>query len=364
MFAWLAVLRLVVLLNAVGLNIYRAGNFTRPVAGAVCVVVMVVWTGVVIWAYADDRRRTWMLLGADLAVSVALLALSPVVKGPGFNATVPGFWVMGVLLAWAIHYGWVGGLLASLVLTTADVTARQEVTQTNYANVFLLVLGGTIVGLLSESLQRMAAERDAAERAAAAAAERARLARAVHDGVLQVLALVQRRGGELGGDGPEIARLAGEQEAALRALIRQQDSVTARAAETAREVDLASALEAVGAGRGLRVEVATPGTPVLLAADVGRELVAAVGAALDNVAAHVGEEARAWVLVEDLPGEVVVSVRDEGPGILEGRLAEAEGSGRLGVSESIRGRLRDLGGSAELFTGPGQGVEWELRLPR
>ena len=46
----------------------------------------------------------------------------------------------------------------------------------------------------------MAVERDQALRAAAVAQERARLARAVHDGVLQVLALVQRRGGELGGD--------------------------------------------------------------------------------------------------------------------------------------------------------------------
>ncbi len=51
------------------------------------------------------------------------------------------------------------------------------------------------------SLQQMATQRDLAERAAAAAEERARLARVVHDGVLQVLALVQRRGHELGGDG-------------------------------------------------------------------------------------------------------------------------------------------------------------------
>ena len=41
------------------------------------------------------------------------------------------------------------------------------------------------------------------------AAERDRLARPIHDGVLQVLALVQREGSELGGSGAQLATLAG-----------------------------------------------------------------------------------------------------------------------------------------------------------
>ena len=61
---------------------------------------------------------------------------------------------------------------------------------------------------------RQAAEIEAANR------ERERLARGIHDSVLQVLALVQRRGAELGGEAAELGRLAGEQEAALRALVQ------------------------------------------------------------------------------------------------------------------------------------------------
>uniref|UniRef100_UPI001F52892B ATP-binding protein n=1 Tax=Streptomyces graminilatus TaxID=1464070 RepID=UPI001F52892B len=61
---------------------------------------------------------------------------------------------------------------------------------------------------------------------------------------------------------------------------------------------------------------------------------------------------------------VVVTVRDDGPGIPEGRLAQAEGEGRLGVAQSIRGRLRDLGGDAELISVPGQGTEVELTVPK
>ena len=42
----------------------------------------------------------------------------------------------------------------------------------------------------------------------------------------------------------------------------------------------------------------------------------------------------------------------------------AEGEGRLGVALSIRGRLRDLGGSAELVSTPGKGTEVELKVPK
>jgi signal transduction histidine kinase len=115
---------------------------------------------------------------------------------------------------------------------------------------------------------------------------------------------------------------------------------------------------------GARVSLAEPGAPVGLPASAARELAAAVGAALDNVREHAGEGARAWILVEDEPDEVLVTVRDDGPGIPEGRLAQAEGEGRLGVAQSIRGRLRDLGGSAEVGSVPGQGTEVELKVPK
>jgi len=355
------VLRVVVLVNAVALNLYRADNFVRPAAGVGCVVVMVGWTAVAIWAYTEPRRRTPVLLLADLAVAAALVLVSPLVKGEGMQATVPGFWLMGALFAWAIRWRLPGGLVAAAVLSVADLVVRSHVTQANYGNVFLIMIGGPIVGFLCASLAQMADERDRAERAAAAAAERARLARAVHDGVLQVLALVQRRGAELGGDAAELGRLAGEQEAALRTLIRRQDAVAAPAGSAPAAADLTSALTRLEATR--RVTVSAPAQPVLLPADVVDELVSVVAACLDNVAAHVGPDAPAWVLLEELPDRLSLSVRDEGPGIPEGRLDEAEREGRLGVSESIRGRVADLGGTADLVTGS-FGTEWEFTVPR
>jgi signal transduction histidine kinase len=323
------------------------------------VLGMVAWTAYVVWAYAGPARRTPPLLVADLAVAVAALAVTPVVKGEHFNATVPGFWVAGAMLAWAVHWRWPGGLAAGLVVCAADVLSRDEVTQGNYGNLFLLAIGGAIVGFLSESLHRMAVERDAAQREAIVAEERTRLARAVHDGVLQVLALVQRRGRDLGPEAAELGRLAGEQEQALRALIREQDATAAP--DSAAEADLVGALSRLE--RSTRVSLAAPADEVLLPSALATELVAAVAACLDNVCAHVGDDAPAWVLVEALPDRVVVSVRDEGPGIPEGRLAEAAAEGRLGVASSICGRMAEVGGSAVLTSGP-SGTEWELSVPR
>ena len=231
----------------------------------------------------------------------------------------------------------------------------------------------------------------------AATRERERLARDIHDSVLQVLAMVQRRGTALGGEAAELGRLAGEQEAALRTLVSsgvipRQGARPARTAAAAQpaaatptrqgsagvtvdcaqqdtaspdECDLRTLLTA-HAGPG--VSFAEPGRAVLLPAGVAGELAAAVNAALDNVRTHTrddtGRPARVWMLVEDDAEEVVVTVRDDGPGIPEGRLAEAEREGRLGAALSIRGRLAELGGSAVWESVPGQGTEVEMRVPR
>lgn len=361
LFRALAVLRIVVLLNATGLNIYRHRNFEHPAWGVVAVLVMVGWTAYVHWAYLEAARRTSWLLASDLAVAAGLILVSPLVKGSeALRATIPGYWVMAALLAWAIHWRWRGGLLAAACLSAADLAIRPQVTQNNYGNIFLLMVGGPIVGFMCESLQRMAAERDRAERAAAIAGERARLARAVHDGVLQVLALVQRRGGELGGEFAELGQMAGDQEHALRSLIRQQDSVAAGLASD--RIDLVAELQRLEALRPPIVSVATPGGSLPMAAGRAREIVAVARACLDNVAAHVGPEAHAWVLLDPVEDRIQLTVRDEGLGIAAGRLAEAAAEGRLGVAQSILGRVEDLGGTAELNTG-GFGTEWEFSFP-
>jgi hypothetical protein len=181
MYRWLAVLRFVLVANTVGLNVYR-GGFEHPVGGALLVSALVVWTCLISWVYHSFRRRTTPWIVADLVVGLASLALTPAVKEAGFHSTVPGFWIMGALFAWAIHWRLYGGLIAAVLLSVDDLLTRGYLDETVYGNYFLLLVGGPIVGLMVDSLLRSAARTAAAERAAATAVERTKMARTVHDG--------------------------------------------------------------------------------------------------------------------------------------------------------------------------------------
>lgn len=335
------------------------GTYSRPMLGWIVLGVMAAWSVFASIAYSEKRRRKWPLLIADLVVTVACLLASQLVVPPnllqGGSATLPMAWVAAPVLAWAVAGGRRAGVFAALAIGGADLWLRGSV---NYATVnatVLLLLAGFIIGyvvhlaLESEARMQAAAELEAATR------ERERLARGIHDSVLQVLALIARRGSELGGEAASLGRLAGQQESVLRALVSVQQP-----APIAGEADLR---ETLGQFASPLVELALPATPVLVRADVAAELGSALGAALDNVKVHCGPSAKAWVLLEEEASSITLTVRDDGPGIPDGRLDQAAAEGRLGVAQSIVGRLRSLGGTAILTGGP-DGTEVELRYPR
>ena len=345
----------------VGLLVLRdAHRYAHPLAAGGVLLLMLAWSTVAAARYARPAGRRWPLLLADLGVVAAIMLANPWVVGrAALAAGVPTLtvaWQAGPVLAWAVSGGRRRGAVAALVLGGIDLAARERISQSSLTGMILMLLAGVVVGhvarlaVTAEQRLQRAVELEAASR------ERERLARDIHDSVLQVLALVQRRGADLDGEAGELARLAGEQEAALRALIGRAG---AGPADEGDERDLRDLLDRYASAT---VELAAPATPVRLPARAARELAAAVGAALDNVARHAG--GRAWVLIEDEGETVTVSVRDEGPGIPAGRLAEAAAQGRLGVVQSIRGRVADLGGEVRIVSAPGAGTELELSVPR
>jgi signal transduction histidine kinase/phage shock protein PspC (stress-responsive transcriptional regulator) len=187
-----------------------------------------------------------------------------------------------------------------------------------------------------------------AERAARAReSERADIAAHLHDSVLQTLALIQRRSH----DGAEVVRLARAQERDLRGWLygaADADPTTV----AARVAALAAEAEDV---HGAVVEVVSVGDrPVN---DRTSSLLAALREAVVNAARHAESPVR--VYVECTPEGVEAFVRDRGPGFDLDQVPED----RLGVRESIIGRMERHGGSARVRSAPGEGTEVRLLLP-
>lgn len=357
-----AVLRVLSLIYVTALNVLDMSHVAHPGLAWACTAVMVGWTVVATAGYARPALRRWPLMTADLAVAcllvLATIWIEPAARIAAGEPTYPSTWVAAAVLAWAVRGGPFAGFVAAAVVAAADAVERGGAVTGVSDNVVLLVLAGTVAGYAARLARRTEVALAETVRVASATAERDRLAREIHDGVLQVLALVQRRGAEIGGAAVELGRLAGEQEDALRSLVAS----TPRQAGRGDLVDVRESLRALT--RAPHRHLAAPATPVLLESAVAGELVAATTAALHNVDTHVGERAPAWLLVEDTGDAVVVTVRDEGPGVRPERLAEAAAAGRLGVAQSLRGRLAAVGGSVAITSEPGQGTEVELRVGR
>ncbi|MFF8843716.1 MacS family sensor histidine kinase [Streptomyces sp. NPDC015127] len=390
----LAGYRVLTMVYAVLLFAFQRDKFERPAVAVGFLAVMVVWTLATLPKVSNAARCTRGFLIADLTVALTGILLTPLADAQAQTQdgpTLPTIWTAGSVLAFAIKGGWRWAGFASSLVAVANIIERGEPSRDTFHNVLLVWVASIAIGYVVEVAR--ASERTLARalEIEAATRERERLARDIHDSVLQVLAMVQRRGTALGGEAAELGRMAGEQEVALRSLVAGGLLPTPRsvpdgapAKEGAGAVPAGSDPRTALSGAGLdadpdepcdvrtllasfvnsRVTLSEPGAPVMLPAHAAAEVAAAAGAALDNVRRHAGVDAQAWILVEDWPDEVIVTVRDDGPGIPEGRLAQAEGEGRMGVALSIRGRLRDLGGTAELVSVPGQGTEVELRIPR
>ncbi|MFG1859643.1 MacS family sensor histidine kinase [Microbispora bryophytorum] len=381
------------------LLVLRAGGYARPAAAWAVVGVMAVWT--VVMLVPPPAARRGPLLAADLVVTAGCLLATPYAQSSGdiLDGALPitATWVAGPVLAYGVARGRRAGAVAAAIMSAADLWLRSghgvDLASIPVNGAVLMFMAGVVVGHVAR-LAREAEERmRRAARIEAAGRERERLARGIHDSVLQVLALVQRRGAEIGGEAAELGRLAGEQEAALRALVQAPPVAEApdpapppglrgrlRSPSRPRrpldgagcpetgltgtgpaepEVDLRDLLRPYGTSR---VTVSAPATPLSLPAESAREVAAAVGAALDNVVRHCPDGARAWILAEEDGGAVVVTVRDDGPGIAEGRLEQAAREGRMGVARSIRGRVTDLGGTVAI-TSSRTGTEIELSVP-
>lgn len=303
------------------------------------------------------RQPTWLLrplaVGLELAVGLALVTLDGLVRADDSVFTtgqsLASVWPLTGIVTAGIVFGPVGGALAGVGLGASRVgstvlnqvstyDAGRTLSLTNTAVTY--AIAGLAFGYVYRLLVR-------AEATVARAQAREEVARTLHDGVLQTLAVVERRA-----DDPALARLAREQERELRAFLFGSGSVA---------TDLGAALRAQAStfedrfdarAQVLVADDVPPLGPAAIAATAG-----AVGEALTNAGKH-GRASRATVYCEPDGGDVFCSVKDDGHGFDPATTPEG-----VGLSRSIRARVAEVGGRVEVSSSPGAGTEVRLWVP-
>ncbi|GGU83616.1 histidine kinase [Streptomyces filipinensis] len=278
-----------------------------------------------VWRQADNARRArWVEVGRRRHTLTLLRAAG------GVLLVTAGVSAIFVLQGSAAH---LGAVLQAALAVLVGIT---------------LLAGPYLVrmtqDLSEERLMRIRAQ------------ERAEVAAHVHDSVLHTLTLIQRNADNAN----EVRRLARAQERDLRTWLYKPEGTgkdEADEPDTVAEAVRRNAAE-VEDKHGVPIEVVIVGD-CPLDERTGAQMQAA-REAMVNAAKYGGEGGAVQVYAEVEGKTVFVSVRDRGPGFdLDSIPAD-----RMGVRESIIGRMERHGGTARLRSVPGGGTEIELEMER
>ncbi|QHC71385.1 ATP-binding protein [Rathayibacter sp. VKM Ac-2801] len=256
----------------------------------------------------------------------AVLALLPVLAlgatATGASGRAP-FVLISVLVCWA--------LLLTAARWLAGSVARAHV--------------GTARLRRAHDAERRSSESESRHRADA---------RLMHDTILATLTLVAHRG-----EGVP-ARVLRDRAAADLALLRGLETGEEPGPEPYEDVGVPEPLLALGRRSAtVGVEVRWHGgAQPRIRAEVLDALVRATGECLENVRRHSGA-ALAHVSVAEKAGSLRVVVSDEGRGFDPAAVP----AGRLGLAESVVGRVEAVGGAVRVFSAPGSGATVLLSVP-
>lgn len=300
-------------------------NVTNTAKAYLLPTVLVAAGVALVWRQADNARRArWVEVGSRRRTLTLLRA------GVGVLLVTAGVSAIFVMQGSAAHLGAVFqaalAVLVGITLLAGPYLVR--VTQ----------------DLSEERLMRIRAQ------------ERAEVAAHVHDSVLHTLTLIQRNADNAG----EVRRLARAQERDLRTWLYKPEGTgkdEADEPDTVAEAVRRSAAE-VEDKHGVPIEVVVVGDCPLDERTSAQ--MQAAREAMVNAAKYGGDGGPVQVYAEVEGRTVFVSVRDRGPGFdLDSIPAD-----RMGVRESIIGRMERNGGTARLRSVPDGGTEVELEMER
>ncbi|MDT0308518.1 PspC domain-containing protein [Streptomyces sp. DSM 44917] len=327
--------RLLALLGLAATLVVLGSNVRLPVRdgdGYVWPLLIIGVGAAVVWRQADNSRR------ARWAEATRRGRWLPLLRGAAGAALV----CLGV---------------GSFVFARSTQESTEGLSLALQASVALLVGISLMAGpYVVRMVQDLSAERTMRIRAQ----ERAEVAAHVHDSVLHTLTLIQRNA-----ESPrEVARLARAQERDLREWLYKSAERPAGAGEPEEETPRTFAESVRGTAaevedhHGVPIEVVCVGD-----CPVDERLSAQLQAAREamvNAAKYGGDGGPVRVFAEVEGRTVFISVRDRGPGFDP----ESVPTDRMGVRESIIGRMQRKGGSARVRSAPGEGTEVELTMER
>ncbi len=353
------VFRLLSCLYALGFQIAINPDLRRPTLGWVLFAVLIGWSGACAIAYLRGfgRKPAWVI--AEIVIVVLLMASNKVVTTQHWaaeNQTWPTtLWASNPTISAAIQFGPVGGMLTGLAVMATNFAVKNyfDLNMSHNASIIIELAIGMAIGMAAQTARRAHDELQRAAQLSAALEERERLSREVHDGAIQVLALVAKRGHEIGGPTAELADLASEQERALRRWITSAGSDPHGDATT---IDLRTLLRRRESDRvsvSLR-ELRWPYSGGQPSSSTPRWAMPWI--TLRRARARAPMHSCYWRIWAIRSRSAFATTAWASPA--------AAGQGRLGISKSIVGRLNSLAGTPQLHSSPGEDTEWELCVPR
>ncbi|HEX5404722.1 MAG TPA: ATP-binding protein [Pseudonocardiaceae bacterium] len=362
----------------------RLGSYAVPWLAVLVYLLFTAWGTVFVLVVWRAGKVPGWVVATDVAVVTACILLISLAVHPVYFNQVDGSDLEAAMEVSAVVVAMNTGIrkliAACLVLGAAHVVAEIP-TMIAYAGDIgatitdILWLAGTalISALISSRLlaaddRAEAANREVSELHAQAAEARARSQervrylreqirryRALHDGPLSILTAIASGG--LDHHDEEVRRQCAVSANLLRGLISDDPMSTL--------TDLSIALTKAGsdyAVHGLRVHYQFSDLPPDLPPSVVEAMSWASREALNNIALHAGTD-RAWLTARADGGEnghaVTVTIVDQGKGFDPAHTRHGRG-----LSDSITGRMADVGGAAAVDSMLGQGTRVELRWQR
>ncbi len=272
----------------------------------------------------------------------------------------------------------IAGLVAAFLVTGSALLMLTSDLQTPLRTAGVYVLGWVLPALVSiwisagvpqvaKRINSIGRAHRAERQASELEAQRRQGARLLHDTVLATLTLLAHSG--VGVTPEALRQQAGDDAKLLRQLrmggnpnpVVERVGTETSPVPVIEEPVLGTTLESVKQRFGrMGLEVSWHGTgQVLLPNHLLDAFLLALAECLENVRRHSGVT-QAHVTITDDDTTVRALVTDAGVGFDIADIDEA----KLGFTESVVARLRDVGGNARLFSAPGSGTTVVLEVPR